>query len=657
MVSSSLDKSIKKALAKDISSPSDSTSTNNTNNNNNFANNSGVTIGSDSLLTAPSEKIQLLFPKCKPRNDYQNQTSTTTTSTPQQQETPTTANLKSIAFSSSHQSIPLFNTQAKFSASNLNMNNNKQMKLPLSPDHKQPQHPTAKNTQQYIDQPKQPKTSKHEQNDNYVETNPFRIGSNNRYFYNTTDSLFNNNNSGMTASNNNGMMHHYHYPPSFHQNYQMSSLDRNLYLEPDEIEHNPYMDVTASTTTVSNNINTIPSSILKTTPPETPPALTTTPVDSSPIGSNRNLWDLSPIKTTTPTRIKTQSPVLYSRSHRGSYKKLLSSPVPIEEDLETGHYYYNNKKPYYQAPQTDSDSNEPATFSDIHEVEKVKHKILFNKSKIRHSESSDVIYAEVKKKDERKIVKSKSGSGIMGKAINSFAFFKRGKFKMEFTSFVLEYDGSPRRFGMSSSEDVDYYSSSNYKFNVPQSTMPTNNYSSSSPPRPGFPQRILSFEQRARNEQRSKSPLKISKSYSFDDKPITSSFMQQQNVSSTLIPTTFINSSAYELPEETPQTIEEEPETCVDEEKQEIENNLLPEESNEAEQNNYEPNLSDIANSLQITSPTENIPTSTFDYLYEFSETRKVLEEFFKCPDTDKIKTEFEKFSDFNESDDSLVSV
>jgi hypothetical protein len=57
---------------------------------------------------------------------------------------------------------------------------------------------------------------------------------------------------------------------------------------------------------------------------------------------------------------------------------------------------------------------------------------------------------------------------------------------------------------------------------------------------------------------------------------------------------------------------------------------------------------------FDITSPTDNLPTSTFDYLYEFSETRKVLEEFFKCPD-DKTK-EFEKFSDFNESDDSLVS-
>lgn len=40
--------------------------------------------------------------------------------------------------------------------------------------------------------------------------------------------------------------------------------------------------------------------------------------------------------------------------------------------------------------------------------------------------------------------------------------------------------------------------------------------------------------------------------------------------------------------------------------------------------------------------------TTTFDYLYEFSETRKVLEDFFKCPNTDEDK----KITDcFNESD------
>lgn len=42
------------------------------------------------------------------------------------------------------------------------------------------------------------------------------------------------------------------------------------------------------------------------------------------------------------------------------------------------------------------------------------------------------------------------------------------------------------------------------------------------------------------------------------------------------------------------------------------------------------------------TVPSSSIPlslhtkSSTFDYLYEFSETRKVLEEFFKCPSNDE---------------------
>lgn len=294
------------------------------------------------------------------------------------------------------------------------MNNSKLLKLqsPISPDHKK----RAEIGGGIGKSSKSSAGSKHsEANENYVETNPFRIGSNNQYFYAPNDSLFDNNNSAMAAaSNNNSMMHHYHYPPMMHRsNYQMTMDDRNYFFEPDEIEHNPYV-VEAPT------MSTISSSVLKTTPPATPPALTTTPTENSPMGSSRNIWDLSPIKANTPTRIKSQSPtssVPFSRQHKGSYKKLLSSPIPIEEDLETGHFYYNNKKPYYQAPQTDSDSNEPAILTDVHEVEKLKSKPqMFNKSKIRPSESSDYIYAEVKKKDERKIVKSKSGSGIMGEA-------------------------------------------------------------------------------------------------------------------------------------------------------------------------------------------------------------------------------------------------
>jgi hypothetical protein len=238
---------------------------------------------------------------------------------------------------------------------------------------------------------------------------------------------------------------------------------------------------------------------------------------------------------------------------------------------------------------------------------------------------------------------------------------------------------------MTSSEDVDYYTinQSNYKYSAPLSSPPPplppangsliNYASSSSPPRPGFPQRILSHSY----DQSQTAPLP--KSYSFDDQQslITAAYSaNQQNVTATskLIPTTFINNSvsSYELlsPQEKAQTtiVEEENEIVVDsQDDDDLERNIvtvMPEEAAASGKTisaecieEEQPQLpSEVVQScaFDITSPTDNLPTSTFDYLYEFSETRKVLEEFFKCPD-DKIK-EFEKFSDFNESDDSLVS-
>lgn len=46
---------------------------------------------------------------------------------------------------------------------------------------------------------------------------------------------------------------------------------------------------------------------------------------------------------------------------------------------------------------------------------------------------------------------------------------------------------------------------------------------------------------------------------------------------------------------------------------------------------------------LSVRDDDYSVPTSTFDYLYEFSETRKVLEEFFKCPN---FELDDEKFAD-----------
>lgn len=212
---------------------------------------------------------------------------------------------------------------------------------------------------------------------------------------------------------------------------------------------------------------------------------------------------------------------------------------------------------------------------------------------------------------------------------------------------ILEYEGSPRRFGMLSNDDSENGSQYNFKANVSQSSAFQNNCPPSSPPRPGFPVRmpIAAYDQRPGG----KSPINAHKLFNFDCQKTFSPYAGN----STLIPSTFITSGgAYDATHDSNQVIFEENESKTDNDddniiKDSLEENL--ERKNESS--------ADHLSIFQVTSPTEeNIPTSTFDYLYEFSETRKVLEEFFKCPDNDKIK-ELEKFSDLNESDDSLVSV
>lgn len=206
-----------------------------------------------------------------------------------------------------------------------------------------------------------------------------------------------------------------------------------------------------------------------------------------------------------------------------------------------------------------------------------------------------------------------------------------------FNIFFLEYDGSPRRFGTSSNEDLDgqfQYS----KNSLHQTKISYSSYSPSSHPRPGFPQRVVPISQYSRID----SPVESQKLYQYGD----------QKVISQLIPTTLINYNVSpEPPLSKPLTIYEETQDALFEEKP------TACEKPEIIQEPAQSESLENSNSFQVTSPTEEyMPTATFDYLYEFSETRKVLEEFFKCPDNDKIK-ELEKFSDFNESDDSLVRV
>lgn len=402
MVSSSLDKKTRKTLAKDSLSLRDSISTNT----NRISNNSVLNFEGDQSQT--KESIQMLFPKCKPRNDYQTSTITSTS------QNTTSTNLVSTA-SSSSQSTQLFsNTHANNTVTSFNINNSKLLKL-QSPDHHMKLHLDMTHTSD-IDQNVKANLKLEKKDNNYVETNPFRINSNNRSIYHQNDLLFNCNNSALAAtSSNNNNMHHYHYPSLSHRSFPTNPVDRSYYFEPDEIEHNPYA--------VNSKVNAvnIPPSNLKITPPlsETPPALTTTPIHSSPLGSNKNMWDLSPIKANTPKRVKTQSPTAQQpRCQKGQYKKLLVSPDPIEEDLEAGHFYYNDKNSYYQTQSTCADLKDHEISNDETSEENFAVKHFYSKPKLKQSENRDFVYTELKKNEERRIVKSKSGSGIMGKNVN-----------------------------------------------------------------------------------------------------------------------------------------------------------------------------------------------------------------------------------------------
>lgn len=441
MVSStmSLDNN-KKSQHKDTSnlaSPSDMS-----NNNNSNINTSGVS--NDSFIP-PSEKLSLLFPKCRPRNDANlsnqnpNQTTSGTTMLPSTSTVTTmkttsmlsssqsaTSNLNPNSSSTSLSQSTLYNNTQPIISNTLNNienNNNIKQQLKLSPEHN-------KNCQHSL-----VTTQIEQRHENYVETNPFRIGNNSnnipssenrydRYYYYNSNSI----------SNSNNMMHPHHLQSS---GYSLDSDNKKFFLEPDEVEHNPYME--------SNRpvMATIPSSVLSHTPPDTPPALTTTPTDLSPIASNRHLWDLSPIKTTTPTKIKNQSPTgaLYSgRGLKSSFKKRINSSD--EENFERNNYYYS-KKSLYQPSQLIADNHE---LSDTKEMladdtdlyTKIKSS---SRNRMKQSESSDVIYGEAKKKDERKMVKSKSGSGIIGNYFFDF-LHSIGDFEMLLIRFEVSLGAS-----------------------------------------------------------------------------------------------------------------------------------------------------------------------------------------------------------------------
>ncbi|XP_046597866.1 uncharacterized protein LOC107221262 isoform X12 [Neodiprion lecontei] len=137
---------------------------------------------------------------------------------------------------------------------------------------------------------------------------------------------------------------------------------------------------------------------------------------------------------------------------------------------------------------------------------------------------------------------------------------------------IAQYSGSPRRYGVRENSRLPTLLSSPSIY---------------APPRPGFPQRVLPTT--PNQKEKEEKPVEIS------EKPVVE-----------------LASSGIEEPPSCPTPPPpEEPEDEEEEEEDCLKSSVLPSD-----------NLS------SLVSPGG----STFDYLYEFSETRKVLEEFFKCP-------------------------
>ncbi|XP_062537172.1 serine-rich adhesin for platelets-like [Armigeres subalbatus] len=260
-------------------------------------------------------------------------------------------------------------------------------------------------------------------------------------------------------------------------------------------------------------------------------------------------------------------------------------------------------------------------------------------------------------------------------------------------SNIMEYEGSPRRFGLSLNEDsASYYMSSNYKLNLTSPSLLT-------PPRPGFPQRVIPSQhqqqqQSANNSNTSaattptpigtgsasmghhhpyhptRSPTLLEQvssglnsSVTFDANALLSEFdAKRAAVSASTIS---IGSNSVPGPAA---TMESSPLEVNKLNVIRLDSDYRSEDLEEMPTKRSTP---EIKPSLGLISTTaDDNPTfgagsfttpitasSTFDYLYEFSETRKVLEEFFKCPTTEDVEKAFEKFSDYNESGDDVESL
>ncbi|XP_057323783.1 uncharacterized protein LOC130666622 isoform X5 [Microplitis mediator] len=161
---------------------------------------------------------------------------------------------------------------------------------------------------------------------------------------------------------------------------------------------------------------------------------------------------------------------------------------------------------------------------------------------------------------------------------------------------IAQYSGSPRRYGVRENSRLPNILSSPSIYMTP---------------RPGFPQRILPTTP---NQKEKETDYLTAK-----EEPVV-----EVLVDTTTSPTPEKSNSNLIVTSHSVEEIS----TSQDLVSQSNESKTQQEEEEEEEEDFLKPSFLSSDNLSSLVAPGG----STFDYLYEFSETRKVLEEFFKCP-------------------------
>ncbi|XP_014222638.1 uncharacterized protein LOC106649641 isoform X11 [Trichogramma pretiosum] len=223
---------------------------------------------------------------------------------------------------------------------------------------------------------------------------------------------------------------------------------------------------------------------------------------------------------------------------------------------------------------------------------------------------------------------------------------------------IAQYTNSPRRYGVRSDSNA----------RLPTLLASPSSTSVYVAPRPGFPQRVLP------TTPSQKEPKEISEVNNGDlilenNSTLSLSPIHQNNIAASpppidlsSSPQLLMNSLSFtpistspiacvrlgtREDDEDAEAEEEEDERDVDEEEA-VDADGEEEEQREQpaalERRSDSPLKSFVLPSENNLSSLESLGGSTFDYLYEFSETRKVLEEFFKCPAPSEDKDSAETF-------------